>query len=115
MIAQARIEEFLKTSMSYMKNKNQTADDGEGELRIGKPMKLGLDMYSLLFTTFIRSEYIYVIRKQHKEDELDEDEKDWIKKLRRLFQKQGPISDETARKLLSEKQALEAKADEIIR
>ena len=101
--------------MSYVKSKKQYPNDGAGEHRIGKPMKLGLDMYSLLYTTFIRSEYIYVLDKKHKEQKLNPEEKDWIKKLRKAFQDKGPLSDETAKKLLSEKKELDAKIDEIIK
>ena len=109
MVVQNRIEEFLKDSMSYMKNKKQNADDGAGELRIGTPLKLELDMYALLYITSLYSEYIYVIDKKHRESQLDEGDREWIAKLRRKYREKGAISEETAKKLLCEKKALEAK------
>ena len=109
MVVQNRIEEFLKDSMSYMKNKKQNAEDGTGDLRIGTPLKLELDMYALLYITSLYSEYIYVIDKKHKESQLDEGDREWIAKLRRKYREKGAISEETAKKLLCEKKALEAK------
>jgi len=76
-------------------------------------MRLGLDMYSLMYITTLHSEYIYVIDKKHQEKALDKDSKDWIRHLRKL---KGPISEETAKNLLSGlEKDLEAKIDDIVK
>ena len=50
-----------------MEIENDRADDEQGMKRIGVPIKLQEDMFTMLFVSTLFSEYIYVLQKEDKE------------------------------------------------
>jgi len=51
------------------KTKKKDRNDGTGEFRVGKPMELGFDLYSMMYVTMLFPEYVYLFSKVHQREE----------------------------------------------
>ena len=51
---------------SYLESQKKR-DDEQGMKRIGVPIKLQEDMFTMLFVSTLFSEYIYVLQRNHRE------------------------------------------------
>ena len=58
----------LNTSKTYFQ-KEKDRKDGTGEFRVGTPMELGFDLYSMMYVTMLFPEYVYLFEKIHKKEE----------------------------------------------